>query len=168
MVGALRWPTRPLIPIEAGLPSVKARAGSWQVLQATVLSADKRPSKNSFWPRAIFSGVCGLSGGIAARAAPSGRPICRRDLGRASAPAFGMGATFSVACRVAPRRSASPVELAHPPTVRQASTSVTHHLVCTATRIASLLGGWKDQSEGGKISKESRTFHVIQPAPTLH
>jgi hypothetical protein len=66
MVGALRWPTRPLIPIETGLPSVKARAGLWQVLQATVPSADNRPSKKSFMPRAIFSGVCGLSGGIAA------------------------------------------------------------------------------------------------------
>ena len=41
MVGALRWPTRPLMPIEPGLPSVKARAGLWQVAQATVPSADK-------------------------------------------------------------------------------------------------------------------------------
>ena len=74
MVGALRWPIRPLIPTEVGLPSVNARAGSWQVLHATVPSADRRPSKNNFWPRAIFSGVCGLSGGIAARVAAAGTP----------------------------------------------------------------------------------------------
>src|SRR2546430_10025979 len=67
MVGALRWPIRALIPTEVGLPSVNARAGSWQVLHATVPSADRRPSKNNLWPRAIFSGVCALTGGIAAR-----------------------------------------------------------------------------------------------------
>jgi hypothetical protein len=76
MVGALRWPARPLMPIDTRLPSVNARAGSWQVLQATVPSADKRPSKNSFSPSSIFSGVCGLSIGIAARVASSGRPTC--------------------------------------------------------------------------------------------
>src|ERR1700682_4461145 len=54
MVGAFRWPTWPLMPIETGRPSVKACLGSWQLLQATVPSADKRRSKNSFWPRAIF------------------------------------------------------------------------------------------------------------------
>src|SRR6266850_6478596 len=52
MVGALRWPIRPLIPTDVGLPSVNARAGSWQVLHATVPSADRRTSKNSFRPRA--------------------------------------------------------------------------------------------------------------------
>jgi len=76
MVGALRWPTRPLIPIEVGFPSVKARAGSWHVLQATLPSADRRPSKNRRWPSAIFSGVCGLSGGIAARVASAAVPTC--------------------------------------------------------------------------------------------
>src|SRR5713226_3467659 len=166
MVGALRWPTRPLIPIEAGLPSVKARAGSWQVLQATVPSADRRPSKNSFWPRAIFSGVCGLSGGIAARTAPSGKPICRGDLGWASAPAFGIGGAFSVVCRIAPYRSALSVELVQP-AVRQASISAAQHCVCFATRIASLLRGWKDQSDIAKSSKEPRTFHASRGKRTL-
>jgi hypothetical protein len=52
------------MPTDAGRPSVKARAGSWQVAQATVPSADNLPSKNSFWPRAIFSGVCALSDGV--------------------------------------------------------------------------------------------------------
>src|SRR5882672_7397967 len=97
MVGALRWPIRPLIPTEVGLPSVNARAGSWQVLHATVPTADNRPSKNSFWPRAIFSVVCGLSGGIADRVASMGVPTCLRDLGRASGPAWGMGGGFSAA-----------------------------------------------------------------------
>ena len=81
MVGALRWPARPPIPTDAGLPSVNARAGSWQVLHATLPSADRRPSKNNFWPRAIFSGVWGLSGGIAARVATAGTPTWRVDLG---------------------------------------------------------------------------------------
>src|SRR6266851_4926589 len=88
-VGSFRWPTRPLTPIETGLPSVKARAGSWHVLQAMVPSTDKRPSKNSFWPSAIFSGVCGLSAGTAARVVSSGTPTCLRDLGSASGPAAG-------------------------------------------------------------------------------
>src|SRR6266481_5427170 len=105
MVGALRWPRRPLIPIEVGFPSVKARAGSWQVLQATLPSADRRPSKNSRWPSAIFSGVCGLSGGIAAGVAPAEAPTCRRDLGRASGPASGIGGVSSVASGVALRIS---------------------------------------------------------------
>src|SRR5216684_1423917 len=96
MVGALRCPTRPRIPIEVDLPSVNARAGSWQVLQATVPSADSRPSKNSFWPRAIFSGVCGLSGGID-RAASVGAPTCLGDLGWASGPAWGIDGGFEAA-----------------------------------------------------------------------
>jgi hypothetical protein len=41
---------------------VNARWGSWQVAQATVPSTDSLPSKKSFWPSAIFSGVCGLLG----------------------------------------------------------------------------------------------------------
>src|SRR5713101_3299192 len=147
MVGALRWPTRPWIPIEAGLPSVKARAGSWQVLQATVPSADRRPSKNSLWPRAIFSGVCGLSGGIAARVAAWGTPTCRRDLGRANGPASGMGGAFRVACCVAASRGASATEPAclrapwQPRISVAAPTSsiiVTHNRVRFATRIPQL------------------------------
>ena len=35
-------------PTDTGLPSVKARAGSWQVAQATVPSPESRGSKNSF------------------------------------------------------------------------------------------------------------------------
>ena len=45
MLGAFRWPARPPMPIETGLPSVKARAGAWQVAQATVPSPENRPSK---------------------------------------------------------------------------------------------------------------------------
>src|SRR5437879_13361917 len=97
MVGALRWPIRPLIPTEVGLPSVNARAGSWQVLHATLPSADRRPSKNNFWPRAIFSGVCGLSGGIAALVATAGTPTWCVGLGWASGPAVGLGGTVTTA-----------------------------------------------------------------------
>src|SRR6266545_7691822 len=135
MVGALRWPMRPLMPIEVGRPSVNARAGSWQVLQATVMSADKRPSKNSFSPSAIFSGVCGLSRGIAARAALVGRPICCRDLGRANGPASGIGEGVGAVCSVAPRGAAAGSDLAFLSAVSQSRSSpaapatvrVTHH-----------------------------------------
>jgi hypothetical protein len=47
MVGALRCPTRPWMPTDSGRPSVKARAGSWHVAQATVPSPESRDSKNS-------------------------------------------------------------------------------------------------------------------------
>src|SRR6266851_396940 len=97
-VGELRWPTRPLTPIETGLPSVKARAGSWQILQATVPSIDRRPSKKSFRPRATFSRVCGLSAGTAARVASTGTPTCLRDLGSANGPAAGIGGGFAGVC----------------------------------------------------------------------
>ncbi len=43
---------------------MNARSGLWQEAQATVPSADRRGSKKSFSPSAIFSGVCGLSAGI--------------------------------------------------------------------------------------------------------
>src|SRR5216684_3550650 len=124
MVGALRWPTRPLIPIEAGLPSVKARAGSWQVLQATVPSADRRPSKNSLWPRAIFSGVGVSFRGNEARVAQAGPPTGRRDLGRANGPASGMGGAFRVACCVAGSGAASAIELDRLPAPPQPRISV--------------------------------------------
>jgi len=87
----LRWPARPWMPIETGRPSVKARAGSWQVAQATVPSADNRPSKKSFSPRAIFPGVCGLSGGMVARVWAAGTPVCCKDLGWAKGPGLGIG-----------------------------------------------------------------------------
>src|SRR5438552_5622922 len=90
MVGALRSPARPSIPIETGFPSVNARAGSWQVAHATVPSADNRPSKKSFSPRAIFSGVCRLSGGTTARVRSGGAPTCRGGLGSASGPGVGI------------------------------------------------------------------------------
>src|SRR5947208_15468900 len=102
MVGAFRWPARPWIPIDVGRPSVKARAGSWQVAQATVPSADNLPSKNSFWPRAIFSGVWGLSGGITARVSSAGTPTCRKDLGLARELALGIGGALPVACPALP------------------------------------------------------------------
>src|SRR5215467_3611508 len=103
MVGALRWPARPLTPIETGRPSVKASAGSWHVLHATVPSTDKRPSKNSFSPRAIVSGVCGLSAGTAARVASTGTPTCFRDFGLASRPAAGIGDTCEVCASMVDR-----------------------------------------------------------------
>src|SRR5712691_5913616 len=77
--------------MEVGLPSVNARCGSWQVAQATVPSTDSLPSKKSFWPSAIFSAVCGLSGGMAASVSATGKPTCLMDRGSASGPGLGMG-----------------------------------------------------------------------------
>src|SRR5262249_61594606 len=56
-VGALRWPTRPWMPIDTGLPSVKARSGSWQVAQATVPSLERRGSEKNVLPHAKLESV---------------------------------------------------------------------------------------------------------------
>jgi len=62
------------MPIETGLPSVKARAGSWQVAQATVPSPESRPSKKSFAPSEITAGVSGLPGGMTDFVSAAGKP----------------------------------------------------------------------------------------------
>jgi hypothetical protein len=67
--------TNAAVYAEVGLPSVKASRGSWQLAHATVPFADNRPSKNSVSPSAIFSGVWGLSRGIAALVSAMGTPI---------------------------------------------------------------------------------------------
>src|ERR1700682_4688805 len=77
--------------MDVGRPSLNARWGSWQVAQATVPSTDSLPSKKSFSPSAIFSGVCGLSGGVAATVLSTGKPTCLVDRGWASGPGLGMG-----------------------------------------------------------------------------
>src|SRR6266849_7816571 len=112
MVGEFRWPTRPSMPIETGRPSVKARAGSWQVAHATVPSADNRPSKNSFWPSSIFSGVRGLSGGVTAWVSCPGRPTWFLGLGCARIPTLGIGGALPRAGRVGPPAAPSCPELA--------------------------------------------------------
>jgi len=61
------------------------------VLHATVPSADRRPSKKSFSPRVVLSGVWGLSGGIAWRVSSAGKPIWSADLGSGQRTCFGMG-----------------------------------------------------------------------------
>ena len=72
-VGALRVPVSLLMPSEtrSGL-SVKAFSASWQVAQLTSPVVLKRLSLKSFSPRAIFSGVCGLSAGMGTGGRPSG------------------------------------------------------------------------------------------------
>jgi hypothetical protein len=62
------------MPTDTGLPSVKARAGSWQVAQATVPSPDSRLSKNSFSPNATAAGVSGLAGGMTDAVSAAGKP----------------------------------------------------------------------------------------------
>ena len=114
MVGALRWPARPWMPTEVGFRSVKASAGSWHVLHETVPSADKRRSKKSFWPREIFSGVCGLSAGIVARVSSSGRPTCWSDFGCAKGSVSGVGSDFELLLGV---RSQQEISEANPPTI---------------------------------------------------
>src|ERR1700739_2439670 len=115
--------------METTLPSEKARAGSWHVLQATVPSTDKRPSKKSFSPRAIFSGVCKLSGGTVACVASTGTPNCFRDLGSASGPAGGIGgACFAVsACAVGSKFQLADLAFSSPETTTLATTSVKKH-----------------------------------------
>src|SRR5580658_146248 len=112
--------------METTLPSEKARAGSWHVLQETVPSTDKRPSKKSFSPRAIFSAVCGLSAGAAARVAPTGTPNCSRDLGSASGPAGGIGGACCAVSACAGGSKFQPADLAflQPGTTTQATTTV--------------------------------------------
>src|SRR5215813_13838226 len=137
MVGELRWPARPLTPVETVLPSVNARAGSWQVLQATVPSTDKRPSKNSFSPRAIFSGLCGFSAGTAARVTSTGTPTCFRDLGLASAPAVGIGrATGACACAADPKFQLSGLPLSRQ---RAAKTEATTTVIQSPIRFVTLM-----------------------------
>ena len=96
MVGALRWPTCLAMPIEVALPSANPLAGSWQVAQATVPSAESRPSKNSFWPSATLSGVVGLSGGVTAAVSSCGRPAWSARFGWPNVPAFGMSPRATV------------------------------------------------------------------------
>lgn len=67
------------------------------MLHATVPSADRRPSKKSFSPRVVLSGVWGLSGGIAWRVSSAGKPIWSTDLGSANGPALGMGRCWEMA-----------------------------------------------------------------------
>ena len=131
---------RPLVAAMEAAGTVKARAGSWQVLHATVPSADKRPSKNNFSPRAIFSWVCGLSGGIAWRVISAGTPTWSSGLGRANGPASGIGGALGLTCRAAscgavsvseraratsnPKRSAAPGAATRNPTHNRACVAV--------------------------------------------
>jgi len=80
MVGALRCPMRPAMPVETGFAVGEGAQWIVAVAAGIVPSADRRPSKNKRWPSAIFSAVCGLSAGIAALIAAGGRPTCRIDL----------------------------------------------------------------------------------------
>src|ERR1700686_2091443 len=79
------------MPTATGLPSVNPSRGSWQLAHATVPFADRRPSKNSFSPSAIFSGVCGLFFGITGRVRAIGKPTWWSDFGRASESSGGIG-----------------------------------------------------------------------------
>src|SRR2546430_8254055 len=54
----------PLAPMPRGSPSAIPLADWWQVAQAIALLPDRRGSKKRSLPRATFSPVCGLSGGI--------------------------------------------------------------------------------------------------------
>jgi hypothetical protein len=63
------------MPTDVGLPSVKARAGLWQVAQATVPSAENRASKNSFCPNATLAGMRELGGEITHLVNTPGKPI---------------------------------------------------------------------------------------------
>src|SRR5438128_843381 len=88
----------------------KRAGGIVAVAHATLPSADNLPSKNSFWPRAIFSGVCGLSAGVTDRVSSTGSPTCCRDRGLASGPALGSGGAFPAGGPVVPAKASSSAE----------------------------------------------------------
>src|SRR3989454_11882884 len=83
------------MPTDVGLPSVKARAGSWHVAQATVPSPESRLSKNSFSPSATMAGGSGLTGGVTDAVSAAGKSTCSCDRGCAKGPAFGSGGARS-------------------------------------------------------------------------
>jgi hypothetical protein len=62
------------MPTDVGLPSVKARTGSWHVAQETVPSPESRLSKNNFSPSTTAAGVTGLAGGITDAVSDAGKP----------------------------------------------------------------------------------------------
>src|ERR1700694_3977469 len=72
VVGALRPPFCPRIPVETGAPSVNPCSGAWQDAHATVLSAESRLSKYSRRPSSTLSAEYGLSGGHGTGSKPSG------------------------------------------------------------------------------------------------
>src|SRR5690554_2627770 len=65
-VGLFLGPTRPESPIAIVLWSTPAAPTTWQVLQEIIPERESRFSKNSIWPRSIFSSVIGLSSGASA------------------------------------------------------------------------------------------------------
>ena len=95
-MGALRVPVSGLPPflmpseVVRGL-SVNAFWASWQVAQATWPVELKRLSSKSFFPSAIFSGVCGLSAGMGTGGRPSGGAVASAAM--AAAPTRAAAAT---------------------------------------------------------------------------
>ena len=92
MVGAVRCPTRPPMPTEVGTPSVKARARSWQVAQATVpvgrqpaVEEDPMPERDLRRGLLIVarSDTLGQMAGMSHADACSGRRVAENDPGEA-------------------------------------------------------------------------------------
>ena len=71
-MGGLRRVRWPRMPSGRASPLAKPCAGRWQLAHATVLSADRMGSKNSFRPRFTRSAVDGLSGTAGRSPSPNG------------------------------------------------------------------------------------------------
>ena len=107
-------------PAQRARPSLQPLAGSWQLAQAMVLSADSRRSKNRSLPSSTFSGVWGLPTGTGT--GPSTRSASRRETPdeervQAKATAASTGTTKihqerSVGCP--PQRGRCSIALPHP------------------------------------------------------
>src|SRR5438270_11476750 len=68
----------PLAPMLRGSPSVRPCPARWQVAQAMVLFPDRRGSENRSLPRATFSAVGGLPGGIGTGPSTAAAPVPAR------------------------------------------------------------------------------------------
>src|SRR3954454_6723130 len=72
MEGMLRLPDCPRTPWAKALPLLHPLEGSWQLAHATLLSTDRRLSKNSCFPRSTRASVRGLSPGMLTVGRPRG------------------------------------------------------------------------------------------------
>src|SRR5712692_10132011 len=113
VVGALRPPVCPRIPVETAALSVKPCSGAWHDAQATVLSAERRLSKYSSLPSSTLSAEYGLSAGHGTGRRPSG----------AVTPGVDLVPLLPLLCASAALAANNAAHTTRVPTTRIASTS---------------------------------------------
>src|SRR5258706_14265779 len=79
------------MPMDVVLPSVKARAGLWQVAQATVPLAERRASKKSFCPNAALAGMREFGGEMTHLGKTPGKAARIYERGSTHGPTTGLG-----------------------------------------------------------------------------